>query len=93
MSNFYSICYSSRRVGTNGNLTSSLKEEADRVRERAKQERRSASSYLLQIAMMWVEFEEKQACRLLAFPEINRTRAGHPDLPRRRQGKTGLSVK
>lgn len=40
-------------------LISCLKQEAAEMRERARLDQRSDSSYLLKILMRWVEFEER----------------------------------
>jgi uncharacterized protein (DUF1778 family) len=52
------------------------RKEADKIRECAKLDHRSLSSYVLNIVMRAVQFEEQQLARFRRNPELNR-------LPRR----------
>jgi uncharacterized protein (DUF1778 family) len=62
------IAYAIRSVNDRAAiLISCLKEEANQIRDRANQQRRSVSSYVLHTVMRSVEFEEKLAYTLLAY--------------------------
>lgn len=63
-------------------LISCLKEEAEQIRERARQDRRSVSSYVLRTVMQCVDFEEKLFVKIPGFHELNRSLARLPVLPR-----------
>ena len=54
-------------------LISCLKEEADQIRERAANDRRNISSYLLQVLMRWVEFKERLYTDFTRYKNLDRT--------------------
>ena|SRR5215469_13191050 len=54
-------------------LVSCLKEEADQIRERARLDCRTVSSYLLRTMMRWVDFEERLYNDFTRYQKLDRT--------------------